>query len=622
MPISRGRFLLIALVVALLGGLAFTPGLPGDFVFDDHPNIVNNRSIQHDEPGLAGLYKAIATPQVSGNMRTLPTVTFAVDYWRGGGADPATFKTTNILIHAITALALAWLFHSLLLAGGVPASRAHWAGPALALAWALHPLQVSSVLYAVQRLQTMGTLFLVFALIAYMRARRAQVEAQPARTWWMLTALLWVLAMSCKEDSVLLPAYALALELTVLRFAAADTKTTRLLRRGYLAGVLAGAVLYLVWIIPNHWHWEAYGGRDFSTPERLLTQGRVLCLYLWQILLPLPGHMPFYYDWIQPSRSLLQPWTTLPALVLVLALLATAWWLRTRQPLLSLGLLLFFSAHVVTSNVIGLELAFEHRNHFALIGMVLAVGSLLALLWQRLRLSTSAGTTITVTLLAVLGSATLVRAHDWRSNLHLHEASTAAAPGSARAWVALCAERLSAGGGAVADNPLLDQAIAACEAGTVSAPYSLNNFALLIALKSLRGDVTARDWQRYRQQIETVQMSWDNRRSIQILIYRSRNGLTLDRQEMIATIASIAERAAFSPFENASLGYYVMNDLGKPDSALPYFARAIQESARIDPFPLHLAGELEALGRPDLAAAVTELAASRHEAPQSSGRAD
>src|SRR5690606_13801847 len=155
MPTATGRFLLFAMIVALLAGLVFTPGLPGEFVFDDHPNIVNNKSIQHDTPGIEGLYKAIATPQVSGNMRTLPTVTFAIDYWRGGGADPATFKTTNIFIHALTALALAWFFRSLLRVAGVPAGQVQWAAPALALAWALHPLQVSSVLYAVQRLQTM-----------------------------------------------------------------------------------------------------------------------------------------------------------------------------------------------------------------------------------------------------------------------------------------------------------------------------------------------------------------------------------------------------------------------------------------------------------------------------------
>src|SRR3546814_15829611 len=96
--------------------------------------------------------------------------------------------------------------------------------------------------------------------------------------------------------------------------------------------------------------------------------------------------MPFYYDWLQPSRGLLQPWTTLPAIGVVLGLLGLAWHLRSRWPLFALGVFLFFASHFIASNVIPLELAFEHRNHFALVGAVLAVGSLLAHAGQRLRI--------------------------------------------------------------------------------------------------------------------------------------------------------------------------------------------------------------------------------------------
>src|SRR5690606_3329953 len=116
------------------------------------------------------------------------------------------------------------------------------------------------------------------------------------------------------------------------RFGAADASLRRRLRSGYLLGMLAGTMLYVLWVIPNHWNWQAYTARDFSTPERLLTQARVLCMYLWQIVLPLPSNMPFYYDWLQPSRSLLHPWTTLPAILLLAALLVLAWRLRTRSP--------------------------------------------------------------------------------------------------------------------------------------------------------------------------------------------------------------------------------------------------------------------------------------------------
>src|SRR5690606_19735345 len=269
MPTAARRFLPLGLIVAILAGLVFVPGLPGSFVLDDVPNIEHNQNIRLESLSIDDLYHVVAAPQMSGNMRTLPTVTFALDYWRAGGvADPATFKATNILIHAITAFALAWLFRSLLLITGVPEARTRWLAPALALAWALHPLLVSSALYAVQRLQTMGTLFLVLALLAYLRARKAQMDGRSARTGLMVALLLWVAAMACKEDSVQLPIYALALELTVLRFRAADAQLANRLRRGYLIATLLAAAAFLFWFAPRHWHWEAYDGRNFSTPER------------------------------------------------------------------------------------------------------------------------------------------------------------------------------------------------------------------------------------------------------------------------------------------------------------------------------------------------------------------
>src|SRR5690606_18667930 len=307
--------------------------------------------------------RVVATPQLSGFMRALPTLTFALDYWRAGGPEPATFKVTNIALHAVAAVALAWFFRSLLLlTRGTVQRRASWIAVAMALAWAAHPLQVSSVLYTVQRFQIMGTLFVVLALGAYAAARGAQIQGRRARTGMMLASLFWVLALGCKEDSILLPAYTLALELTVLGVAAGRERTANALRRSYLFMVLAGLLAFALFVLPHYWHWDAYPGRDYSTPERLLTQARVLCMYLGQILLPLPGRMPFFYDWLEPSRGLLMPWTTLPSVTIVVGLIFIAWRLRRRLPLFALGVLLFFAAHGITSNVPNLELAFEHRN--------------------------------------------------------------------------------------------------------------------------------------------------------------------------------------------------------------------------------------------------------------------
>jgi hypothetical protein len=611
MPRTTRNYLFVSLIVGVIAGLLFTPGLPGEFIFDDLPNITTNQAIQLTQLNADTLMQALNSLQLSGTTRSLPTLSFAVDYWRAGGADAATFKTTNIVLHALTACVLAWFFRGLLMTSGSKDSRLRWIPAALALFWAAHPLQVSSVLYAVQRLQTMGTLFLILALWAYLQARRAQIDGRSGRTGILLTLLLWVLAMGCKEDSALLPAYTLALELTVLRFAAADARLAVLLRRGYLLAILIGAAAYLLVIVPHFWEAKAYDGRDYDVVERVLTQGRVLCLYLWQILVPLPGHMPFYYDWLQPSRNLLHPWTTLPAIAVVLALIGIAWRTRTRWPLFAFGVFLYFSAHFITSNVIGLELAFEHRNHFALIGAVLAVGALLSYAATRFRIGPSTQVIACTIALLVLSCTTLLRSSTWNSTESIARAATESAPGSARAWTQLCASYFRAGGGAMPNNPRLDEAIDTCNKGVSSAPRSLNSLTLLVVLKSIRGDATSKDWNMLHKRLETAPMTFDNARIFTILTAHARKGVKLDKQQMLETFAGLARRGALDPFNSAAIGYFIMDDLSEPASALPYFVSAIEASPPRDVFPQLLAAEFRAKGEPELAAEIERLQLAR-----------
>ncbi|TQM06781.1 hypothetical protein FB548_3155 [Pseudoxanthomonas sp. 3HH-4] len=608
---ANGRFLIASLLVALFAALLFTPGLPGEFIFDDIPNITTNEVLHLTQLNAETLTKVLTGLQLSGTTRSLPMLTFAMDYWRADGPAPGAFKTSNILLHAITAVVLAWFFRSLLLTAGVTAARARWMAPLLTLIWAAHPLQVSSVLYVVQRLQTMGTLFLVLALWAYLQARHAQIEGRSGRTNLLLALLLWVVAMGCKEDSALFPLYTLAMELTVLRFASADQRQASWLRRGYLLAALIGTAAYLFVIVPHFWEGKAYLGRDYTAGERVLTQGRVLCLYLWQILLPLPGHMPFYYDWIQPSRNLLHPWTTVPAIATVLALIGLAWRLRARLPLFSFGVFLYFGAHFITSNVIGLELAFEHRNHFALIGAVLALGSLLAHAAVRLRLKPSLQVIACAAALVALSGATLFRAHTWASNQGIARQATEQASGSGRAWTQLCASYFNAGGGAVKGNPRLDQAIRTCSAGSAAAPDSLNSQTLLIVLKSLQGSITPQDWDSLQRRMETVPMTRDNARIFMILTFHARKGVQLDKQELIETFSGLLNRRALGAFNAAATGYFIMEDLAEPELALPHFEAAIYANPPNDPFPLQLAAELRAKGRPDLARKIEQVGIAR-----------
>lgn len=609
MALSHRRFFLFSLLCALLAGLLLSPGVSGGFVFDDEPNIVNNPAIQMQSLDPGALIQAAFGYQPGGTTRVLPTVTFALDYWRGGGPDPKVFKVTNIAIHALTACVLAWFLRALLLAAGISDRRAPWAALTFALAWAIHPIQVSSVLYVVQRMQTLATLFLLLALWAYLRARLAQIEGRPGRTGWLLALLLWAVAFGCKEDAILLPAYALAMELTVLRFRAAAPGLSRTLRRGYLLATVAGAIAYLFVLAPHYWQWQAYPGRDFSSYERLLTQARVLGMYLWEIVLPLPSHMPFYYDWLQPSRGILTPWTTLPALLLVVILLAMAWRLRTRSPLFSLGIFWFFGAHFVTSNVVGLELAFEHRNHFALIGVVLALGSLIMEACARLRLRPAALIAISAVVLSGLGTATVARARTWDNRLGLAQASTRLAPTSARAWNSLCRSYFVLGGGAKAHNRYLDQAIAACSKGSYAAPYAVSNLTNLVVFKTIRGDITAEDWSRLQQRLNTVPMNPENGMAPWVLIYNASNGVALDQAELLKALATVSLRGHLKSSEMAGIGYFILEQLHQPDLAYPYFEKSVARSSPRDRLPGDIANDLRAAGRADLASALERRAA-------------
>lgn len=597
----------------LIAALAFLPGLDGDFVFDDVPNILHNPAIRITDLEIESLRKVISSLQPGGITRVLPTLSFAFDHWRASGLDPAAFKATNVTIHALTACVLAAFLHALLLSAGVSARHSRVAAPMLALAWAVHPLQVSSVLYAVQRMQTLCTLFVLLALLSYLAARRAQIDGRHSRTQWLLTGLCWVIALASKEDAVLLPAYALALELTVLQFRAASVTTAVRLRRGYLLLAAVGLTCYLFMAVPYHWRWEAYPGRTFSSPERLISQGRILSLHLGQILLPLPDRMPFYYDWLQPSRSLWRPWTTLPGLALILGLLALAWRWRQSRPLFAFGIFLFFSGHFITSNVLDLELVFEHRNHLPMLGIVLTTGDLLARIAPSRGLDMRIPIGIGATFLVVLACTTMWRAHSWNDPLRLAQAAVRSAPQSARAWNSICVLHYGASDGR--PGPELDAAIEACSQGS-KVTYAVTPLTNLVVFKTIRGDETADDWSTFHHRLQTVPRSAENRGVIWVLTTNSRQGVALDEDAMLRAFEIVRERGWLRPLESAALGHFIMSDTSQPDRALPFLVAAVRQAPARSLFVRQLLADLEGGGKASWARQLEAIALEKdHTAP-------
>ena len=110
---------------------------------------------------------------------------------------------------------------------------------------------------------------------------------------------------------------------------------------------------------------NVFGGyeiRDFSMTQRLLTEPRVILFYLSLLFYPISSRLTFLYD-IEVSRSLLQPWTTIPSILLILFIIGFAFYIARKRPLISFCIIFYFLNHLIEGSIFTLELIYEHRNY-------------------------------------------------------------------------------------------------------------------------------------------------------------------------------------------------------------------------------------------------------------------
>ena len=372
----------LALVV-----LAYLPGLRGPFVFDDYPNILNNPAVAVTELSPQVL-RAAALSNTSGPLgRPLAALSFGIDHYRAGGFHPLAFKLSNLAIHLLNVLlvyALAGRLARRLGAGEMAPTVALFC----ALLWGLHPLQLTSVLYVVQRMTSLAATFTLAAMLCWLQAREGW--ARPLATdgaagglprrraalgWLLACGVFFVLGLLSKENAVLLPLYLGVIELCLWRWK--DTADADHGRRAatwffavtLLAPLLVGLALF-VW--QPGLLLDGYAGRPFTLGERLLTEARVLWFYVGLVLLPTPARLGLYHDDMAISTGLLEPWTTLLALDGWLVVLMAALLLRRRAPAFTFGVLWFLAGQALESTVVPLEIAHEHRNYLPSFGLLFA----------------------------------------------------------------------------------------------------------------------------------------------------------------------------------------------------------------------------------------------------------
>jgi tetratricopeptide (TPR) repeat protein len=290
----------------------------------------------------------------------LAYLSFALNY-RFVQTDVFGYHLVNFIIHWLTAVCLFLFVRGTL---RLPifndryetrAAIIAWLAAAL---WAIHPIQVTAVTYIVQRMASMAGLFYILSMYLYLLGRQIQSRGRQVAAFCM-SALAAIGAALIKENAVLLIFSILAYELILIR--GIDRTTAR---RGL---VLAAAALVLIVLLGLLYTdpatlFEPYTNRPFSKFERLLTQPRVLFLYLSLLAVPMTSRMTILHD-VTISHSLVDPWTTFFAVGGWCGVLILTVRFCRQYPLIGYCVLFFLLNHSIEGSIFNLELAYEHRNY-------------------------------------------------------------------------------------------------------------------------------------------------------------------------------------------------------------------------------------------------------------------
>ncbi len=378
-PKLKWAALLITTFLICIG--IYWPGLQGPFIFDDLTNILLVKEIRLQELSWPALYEA--TFSRAGMIgRPISMLSFALNYYFTG-YEVFYFKITNILIHFANASLLFWLVRILITQTNNPAIQSPrltdrqilLIAASVSIIWLIHPLNLTSVLYVVQRMNSLATLFMFLGMILYVHGRVRVNEGQMRGIYIILTAVILytLLAVLCKENGILLPAYLLLIEAIFFQFKS-NINHPNIIRYPWILVIISTVVCLLVIAIffPEMIvNFLDYRYRNFTLGERLLTESRAIWFYISLIFLPIGSRMGLFHDDFQISTGLLTPISTTFSILGLFLMLLLAIYRFKKNPILAFGILWFLLGHTIESTALPLELIHEHRNYLPQIGLLL-----------------------------------------------------------------------------------------------------------------------------------------------------------------------------------------------------------------------------------------------------------
>jgi protein O-mannosyl-transferase len=366
-PVSLMFASCLAAIALILG--VYANSLHNGFHFDDNHTIVGNIYIRDlaNIPHFFTDARTFSAIPANASYRPLVSLTFAIDYWLGGGLDPFWFHVTQITLLIATG-ALLFLFYERLFGSATTESWRWWAALYAATLFCVHTANTQAVNYIAVRSELLSGLGVLGGFMIYV--------VRPAWRRYYIYLLPVIVGAFAKTPAVmfapLLFFYILFIEeqLSVrdLFSAKAWPRVRRSLVVSAPAFVLAIALFFF---IEGH-NAPTLNNGGAGRAQYLLTQTWMWVRYVR--LFFLPTGLTADTD-LKVLTSVLDPRVIVGILILLVSL-ASIWRTSQRRELrpVAFGITWFWIALIPASSIFPLqEVTNDHRMFFPYMGLTAAV---------------------------------------------------------------------------------------------------------------------------------------------------------------------------------------------------------------------------------------------------------
>jgi len=338
---NKATFLILSFTIFVL----YYPSLQGSFIFDDYPNIINNYDTLIKNLSFSSIWQAMYSTH--GGIRPFAHLSFALNYYFFG-LNPFYYHVINVAFHCINSFLVFVLLKEVSKKWLVEYKNSFI--PMFgALFFAVATIQTSAVSYIVQRMALGMTLFALLSLIFFVKRK------------YVLSVLMWILALGFKENAALVP-------FIILLFLWVENEKNKTVFSVSFIVTFLIVSLFLFSPMLNFYDKivSGYDSRTFTLTERLLTEPRVIFHYFSLIIYPLYSRFVLHYGFFI-SKGLFTPFTTFLSIFSLVGISLIG--IFSKGKWLSFWILFIIITLSLESSIIPLDIAYEHRMYFPMVGV-------------------------------------------------------------------------------------------------------------------------------------------------------------------------------------------------------------------------------------------------------------